>query len=73
VSGYRVVPRWLSARIGLPADLALVSEFRDICARIAELIDLFSRSNVILEATLRDMLSREALGLSPNEHDAHDK
>lgn len=61
VSGYRVLPRWLEARIALPADLAFVRELRDICGRIAELIDLFDEADTVLDATLRETLSREAL------------
>jgi hypothetical protein len=67
VSGYRLLPRWLDSRIGLPADLPLVRELRDICGRIAELIDLFAEADIVLEATLRDTLSREALGFGPGE------
>jgi hypothetical protein len=33
----------------LPADLALVRELRDICGRIAELIDLFAEADIVLE------------------------
>ena len=65
VSGYRVLPRWLEARIGLPADLTFVRELRDICGRIAELIDLFAAADIVLDATLRETLTREALGLDP--------
>jgi predicted helicase len=53
VSGYRVLPRWLEARIGLPAELALVQELRENCGRIAELIDLFAEADILLEATLQ--------------------
>ena len=62
VSGYRVLPRWIESRIGLPADLNLVRELRDICSRIAELIDRFAEADIVLEATLRETLPREALG-----------
>ena len=72
VSGYRLVPHWLEARIGLPADLALVRELRDICGRIAELIDLFAQADIVLEATLHETLTREALGLGPGGQDADD-
>lgn len=72
VSGYRLVPRWLEARAGLPADLALVLELRDICGRIAELIDLFTQADIVLEATLHETLTREALGLVAVEHEAND-
>jgi uncharacterized protein YjeT (DUF2065 family) len=72
VSGYRVLPRWLEARIGLPANLVLVRELRDICGRIAELIDLFAEADIVLEATLQETLTREALGLEPAGQDAND-
>lgn len=65
VSGYRLLPRWLEARIGLPADLVLVRELRDICGRIAELIDLFAQADNVLEATLQESMTREALDLAP--------
>jgi hypothetical protein len=65
VSGYRLLPRWIEARIGLQPDLALVEELRDICGRIAELIDLFTQADIVLEATLQETLTREALGLDP--------
>jgi hypothetical protein len=72
VSGYRLVPRWLEARVGLPANLALVRELRDICGRIAELIDLFAEADIVLDATLQETLTREALGVGPVEKDAND-
>ena len=72
VSGYRLLSHWLEARIGLPADLGIVRELRDICGRIAELIDLFAEADIVLEATLQEALTREALGLDPIEQDAHD-
>ncbi len=64
VSGYRVLPRWLEARRGLPVDHALVTGMRDVVGRIAELIDLFARADQILAQALPAALSREALGLS---------
>ena len=67
VSGYRLVTRWLEARVGLPADLALVTEFRDICGRVAELIELFGQADIVLQQTLLESLTREALGLAPAE------
>lgn len=72
VSGYRVLLRWLEARVGSPADLAFVRELRDICGRIAELIDLFAEADKVLEATLRATLSRDALGLMPARQNADD-
>lgn len=70
VTGYRVLPRWLEARIGLPADLALVREFRDICGRVAELIALFAQADIILADTLQETLTREALGFAAAEQHA---
>jgi predicted helicase len=62
VSGYRVLPRWIEGRAGLPADLAFVRELRDIAARIAELIHRFDEADLVLDATLADTLTREELG-----------
>jgi hypothetical protein len=73
VSSYRVFPRWLDARIGLLADLALVTELRDICGRIAELIDLFAEADIVLDAVLQETLTREALGLAPANESADDR
>ncbi|MGH6924966.1 MAG: type ISP restriction/modification enzyme, partial [Propylenella sp.] len=72
VSGYRVLPRWLEARIGLLADLALVSELRDICGRIAELIELFAEADTVLAATLHETLTREALGFDSARQEPDD-
>jgi hypothetical protein len=67
VSGYRVLPRWLEAREGLPADLGFVRELRDICGRIAELIDLFAEADTVLDAALGETLSREVLNLGARQ------
>jgi len=72
VSGYRVLPRWLSGRAGLPADLALVREFRNVCGRIAELIELFREADIVLEAILNDSLNREALHFDAAPQGAND-
>jgi predicted helicase len=73
VSGYRVLPRWIEWRKGILADFALVAELRDICGRIAELIDLFAEADTVLEATLAATLTREALGFGAvTEEVAHD-
>jgi hypothetical protein len=72
VSGYRVLPRWLEARVGQPADHEFVRAFRDICGRIAELIELFARADTVLDAALHDSLSREALNLAPHPVAADD-
>lgn len=65
VSGYRVLPRWIEGRAGLPTDLSVVRELRDIAARIAELIHRFEEADLVLEATLADTLTREELGFAP--------
>jgi hypothetical protein len=62
---------WLEARVGLPADITFVRELRDICGRIAELIDLFADADNVLESTLHETLTREALGLDLTEHTAN--
>lgn len=67
VSGYRLLPHWLESRIGQSVDLALVRELRDICGRITELLDLFATSDILLESTLDETLTREALGLDAEE------
>jgi hypothetical protein len=73
VSGYRVLPRWLEARIGQPCDQLFMREFRDICGRIAELIELFAEADRVLDAVLRDSLSREALHFAPQPREADDE
>jgi hypothetical protein len=67
VSGYRLLPRWIEGRIGLPADLALVRELRDVAARIAELIELFGEADTLLDATLGHTLTRAELGFDQAE------
>jgi len=67
VSGYRLLYRWLDAREGLPVDHALVTAFRDVVGRIAELIDLFARADHLLGHALNATLSREVLGLAEAE------
>jgi hypothetical protein len=62
VSGYRVLPRWIESRVGLPADLAFVRELRDVAARIAELIHRFDEADLVLADTLANSLTREELG-----------
>jgi hypothetical protein len=64
VSGYPVLRRWLEGRAGLPVDLALFDAFRDVCARLAELIDLFDRADTLLADSLAATLNREALGMA---------
>lgn len=73
VSGYRVLPRWIEGRVGLPADLALARELRDVAARIAELIHRFDEADLVLEATLADSLTRDELGFPAVEEPAPDE
>ena len=63
VSGYRVLPRWIEGRRGLPAD-QVWRELRDVAARIAELIHRFDEADLVLADTLADTLTREDLGLA---------
>ncbi len=72
VSGYRVLPQWLRGRAGLPVDFNLVNELRDICGRIAELVDLFQQADTVLNETLQEALSRDALSLAPEGQAAND-
>ena len=72
VSGYRVLPRWIEGRKGLPVTLALLRELRDVAARIHELIHWFERADLVLEATLADTLTREELGFAPEVDQAED-
>ena len=67
VSGYRVLPRWIEGRSGLPADLALIREMRDVAARISELIELFARADTILDEALGRTLTRAELGFAGEE------
>ena len=52
VSGYRLLYRWLDAREGLSVDHALITQMRDVVGRIAELIDLFARADMLLARIL---------------------
>jgi hypothetical protein len=63
VSGYELLPRWINGRVGLPVDKALADELRDICGRIAELIDLTARATNILTKSVTDVLGRATIGL----------
>lgn len=67
VSGYRVLSRWLAAREGMEIGPNLIPEMRDVAQRIAELLFLFRESDRILDATLADSLTREALGVAAGE------
>ena len=64
VSGYRLLPRWIEGRVGLPATLALVRELRDVAARIAELIHRFDEADLVLADTLADTITRDDLGFA---------
>ncbi len=71
VSGYYVLRRWIDGRKGLPANLALMREFRDVAARIAELIHWFDSADLVLDDTLAHTLTREELGFpAPPQEDA---
>lgn len=63
VSGYRVVPRWLAGREGLPVDHDLLNGFRDLIGRVAELIHLFAEADLLLIRVLESTLSTHDLGL----------
>lgn len=70
VSGYYVLRRWIDGRRGLPANLALMREFRDVAARIAELIHWFDAADLVLNDTLEHTLTREELGFpAPPQED----
>lgn len=69
VSGYRLLPRWLAARAGQPVDRAFIKQVRDIAGRIAELIDLFDRADIVLEEALKETKTRTELGLEPTDED----
>lgn len=69
VSGYRVLPRWIEGRKGLPVTLELMRELRDIAARIAELIHWFDAADLVLDAVLADTLTREELGFPDPDPD----
>ena len=65
VSGFAVLQRWLEGRRDLELGLALFDEFRDICARISELLRLAAEADDVLADALVATLNRGALGLSP--------
>ncbi|MDL2351870.1 MAG: hypothetical protein QFC78_03390, partial [Pseudomonadota bacterium] len=75
VSGYRVLPRWIDGRKGLPFTDALKTELRDVAARIHELIHWFAKADLVLAATLVETVTRAALGFpapEPGEVDEGD-
>jgi hypothetical protein len=61
VSGYPVLQRWLEGRKGQVVNLALFNAFRDVCGRLADLIDLYDRADTLLINTLDAPLTRDAL------------
>lgn len=63
VSGYRLLPRWLGARAGQTVDRAFMKSMRDVAGRIAELIDLFDRADIVLGDALVETITRKKLGL----------
>ena len=71
VSGYAVLYRWLRARNGEsitgPGGAALLREALDIAWRIAELLDLFDRADVVLARALEAPLTRADLDLPVRE------
>ncbi|MEO0418853.1 MAG: type ISP restriction/modification enzyme [Pseudomonadota bacterium] len=71
VSGYRVLKRWVEARKGLDGP-TYWSQFRDIAARIHELLHWFDEADLVLAEVLEDTLSREELGLAPEDTENSD-
>ena len=67
VSGYRVLPRWIDGRKGLPFTDTLKTELRDVAARIHELIHWFGQADLVLAATLVETVTRAALGFPAPE------
>lgn len=67
VSSYRLLPRWLGARAGQTVDRAFMKSMRDVAGRIAELIDLFNRADIVLIDALKKTATRAELGLEPTE------
>lgn len=46
-------------------DLALFDAFRDVCARVTELVDLYGRADTQVADTLDAPLTRDALWPAP--------
>ncbi|MEM8579597.1 MAG: type ISP restriction/modification enzyme [Pseudomonadota bacterium] len=61
VSGYLVLRRWLEGREGQVVDLALFDTFRDICGRIAALVELYASADTVLADALDTPLTRDAI------------
>lgn len=68
VSGYRVLKRWAEAREGLSA-AEYWPQFRDVAARINELLHRFDEADLVLDKVLADTLSREELGFEDEPDD----
>jgi hypothetical protein len=67
VSGYRLFPRWLGARAGQEVDRPFIKSMRDVAGRIAELIDLFDRADIVLIDALKKTATRAELGLESTD------
>lgn len=72
VSGYRVLKRWADAREGLDGP-TYWPQFRDVAARIHELLHWFDEADLVLAEVLEDTLSREELGLTAPEMESDDE
>jgi Type ISP C-terminal specificity domain/N-6 DNA Methylase len=64
VSGYELLPKWIRGREGLDVDVTIAMELRDICGRIAEMIDLSAKADKILAKTLKNVMGRAAISLA---------
>ena len=69
VSGYPVLRRWLEGREGQVVNLALFDAFRDVCGRIADLVELYDTADTILEEALDSPLTRDAIWPPEEEQD----
>ena len=67
VSGYPVLRRWLEGRKNQVIDLALFDAFRDVCAQLVELADLYAHADTILTDALDAPLTRRALWPQPQQ------
>jgi hypothetical protein len=63
ISGYRPLPRWLSARNGEALNTELQRPMLDVAWRIEELLHWFDAADPVLEQAVASALSREELGL----------
>ncbi|MBK8209130.1 MAG: N-6 DNA methylase [Rhodospirillales bacterium] len=61
ISGYEVLPRWLRHREGESIDFQTGNAVLDLCARIAELLDLIGKADAILTAAIAEPLTKTAL------------